>query len=123
LTTEIYFFDFYFILGALCFFDQFFLLFYANFFVFVNMLKVKGFQETSVYIIIYSSQIIHLKQTLLFHAAKIRIVFELTKSYSVISCWGNSPDVGGWSLGLWLSGVAAPQFLVQDKKLKLPILS
>ena len=78
------------------------------------MLKEKDFQVTSIYLII----VIHHKQTLLFHAAKIRIVFELTKSYSVISCWGNSPDVGGWSLGLWLSGVAALQFLVQDKQVK-----
>ena len=72
------------------------------------MLKEKDFQVTSIYLII----VIHHKQTLLFHAAKIRIVFELTKSYSVISCWGNSLDVGGWSLCLWLSGVAAPQFQV-----------
>ena len=80
----------------------------CKWFYYINMFKEKDFQATSIYPII----VIHHKQTLLFQAAKIRIVFELTQSYSVISCWGNSPDVGGWTLGLWLSGVAAPQFQV-----------
>ena len=75
---------------------------------YVQRERLPGDQYLSYYFII----VIHHKQTLLFHAAKIRIVFELTKSYSVISCWGNSPDIGGWPIGRWLSGVAAPQFQV-----------